>query len=236
MTFKIFSFLSLLTFGLTLQAQVGDSGAPIADFETNLMCWDNSGTDETIVRLSLYVVGTNDAPRVVTYHNLAGQAVTPSVADLTWGACSGDVVSSGSDIDYELIELCDDGTPFIRIVRIDGADDSTSDLGDYDYDFAAYTVSGSVTTGPCVTTSNISYIRQIFDETSGTVAAGKQSVTVCNTGIVDGELTVGGNAAVLLPGECWFFSAHYDPVTRTYYRSAAISWTAAGVLVVTYAD
>ena len=237
MKIQFLAILAFFFFATSLQAQVGNTGAPIADFETELMCWDSSGTNITVVRLSLYIVGSNLAPKVTTYHNLAGENVNPDEADLSWGDCDGNGGGGAvSTNDYELIELCDDGTPFYRLIKVDGSDDSSSSLGDFDTDWASYTVSGTVDVGPCVTSTTVSWSRQVFAQTSGSVVAGKQSVVICNIGIVDEVLTVGAISTKLLPGECWSYTAYFDPVTQTYHRSDAVSWLNASTLSVTFAD
>lgn len=228
--------LSALLFVLfpPARAQVSNT-APVLDFESQLVCWDNSGTETTLVRVALYQAG-EVAPLTVTYHDLDGTVVDVTGDPVTLGACAGDVTPSVAGMDYIATDLCDSGTPFIRLTLIDESDNSTTDLGDFDLDFAAYTVSGTVTGGPCVTTfeSELSYA--LLTATSGSIAAGKQSISICNAGSTAVELTVDGTVGNLLPGACWSYAAYTDPVTKIFLRAPAVSWNDAGTVSVTSAD
>lgn len=229
--------LLLFSFGGSLIAQVGDGGAPIADIEVTTMCWDSSGTAVTLWRVDLYVVGFNQGPRLTTYHAADNITRTPNLANLTAGACGGGASATFSSNDYEVLELCDDGTPFYRLVKIDPNNDNSSAIGTFDAAWAAYSVVGAVSVAPCYTVENVTSIRNVTNAgTAGSVDPGKQSVTVCNIGIEETVLTVGGTAAKLLPGECWSYAAYFDPVVGVYRRSPAVSWNNASIIAFTYAN
>lgn len=235
MKLRFVATLAILLMALGLSAQVG-STAPVTDFETQLVCWDDSGTPTTIVRVALYQVGET-TPLFVRYEDLDGTAVTVGADPITFGPCAGDASTAAENIDYQILDLCDDGTPFYRFIRIDESDNSTTDLGDFDTDFASYTVSGTVSAGPCATSANATVVRTVSVTTAGSIAAGKQSCSVCNTGVNQAAFTVdAGPAATLHPGECWRYVAYLNPVTRVFQLSPAVSWDNASTIVATYAD
>lgn len=225
----LFSFVS------PARAQVSNT-APDTDWERDPVCWDNSGTDSTIYQVALYITGESQ-PAIVRYESYDGTPITVGSDEVTIGPCSGDAGGPGAPgVDYLLISLCDDGTPFYRLIRIDESDDSTTDLGDFDTDFSAYTVSGSVTSGPCyvVFEADVSYA--LVEATAGSIVAGKQSVSICNAGATNVNFTADGTTSVLLPGACWNFAAYLDPVTQQYKRSPLVSWDDSGRVSVTAAD
>ncbi|MEL6669675.1 MAG: hypothetical protein AAFP08_11945 [Bacteroidota bacterium] len=218
-----------------VSAQVGNTGGPVLDYESQLVCWNNSGSDSTLVRVSLYQVGQS-TPVTVTYHSLDGSSVDISGDVVTLGACAGDVTPTIAGIDYLMIELCDSGTPFYRLRRIEESNNNTTDVGDFGMDFSAYTVSGTVTTGPCVTSFEAQLTVSTINQTAGSIPAGKQSVSICNVGIDDVALTVDGTLSTLYPGACFKYAAYVDPTTKIFFRSPLISWDNASRVFVSYAD
>lgn len=237
MKLKIFLALLIGLFSLPLFAQVGDTGAPIADFETRLVCWDNEGTDVTLVQVTLYVVGDNDGPANVAYHTLEGIGVPGVLAtNVTPGVCgSGEGGQPIATNDYEIQELCDDGTVFYRLVKITA--DVVTEIGDYTLAWTSYTVAGTVSATPCYTTINASPIRITGQEPSDvTVVAGKQSIVVCATGVQDALIIIAGAnpGTKIKPGECWSYTAYLDPVTGVYNRTPSVY--VEGTYTVTYVD
>lgn len=226
---SFFLALFLVLFSSALFAQVGSTGAPQADFETRLVCWDNAGTKTTLVQLTLYVVGENFSPKVVSYHNLQGLPVSLGLnPTFTFGSCDEGVNAVPSD--YEIQNLCDDGTPFFRILEISANGDVTV-LADYDANLVAYEVTGGTTFGPC-SLAGATNLTSGQATTALTIPAGQNSVFVCNNAITNQNITIDTDTYVLKPAECFSFTAIRDPTNNIYRRSPVISWT--GTVSISY--
>lgn len=119
-----------------------------ADVEPIYQCWDNAGTQVTLIRIDVNVVGEG-VPLFSKWYDGAGVEQTPNAADLTNGTCVGVTVTD----DYEIVVSCDynetteAGTSFIRIVKIDSDGVITSST--VDMTGAIYTPVNTVYNEPC---------------------------------------------------------------------------------------
>lgn len=58
----------LFFFALDASAQVGDTGGPVTDWETGLVCRDSAGIKETLTKATLWLIGENGNDPVLTYY------------------------------------------------------------------------------------------------------------------------------------------------------------------------
>lgn len=218
------AFLALLAFCLfapDLSAQVDDGGGPIVDIELVPVC-----DDGTVAFHRLMNVVGSATPVSLGYVDAAGAAYTLSGGTLTAGYCEGAGGTPTPDNDYLIAAMCDDGTPFYRIIIYTPTNGPLTN--DVDLEFADYTPSGTVNTGPCSTTITAAITRTI-STTTGSITTGATSFEICNTGTANGTVTIGGGSAgTLIPGSCTRFSATYNPATRQYQVAPAVAYVATG--------
>lgn len=104
------------------------------------MCWSIGGTDSLVTAYWLFS-SREATPRVVSYLSATGTQVTVVGGTLSFGYCG----QGGSADGYTVLALCDDDTPFFRLVDVE----TSTSAGDFDTDWQPYTPSGAVTGAPC---------------------------------------------------------------------------------------
>jgi hypothetical protein len=218
----LFALCLLAALSFDLDAQVGEVGGPIVDIELAAICDDGT----TAYAVLQYVVGVT-TPTVLGYIDAQGAAYTLT-ATPTAGTCDGSS-AAGPDYTVSVLSLCDSGTPFYRVAVFTDNTSTASATADFELDLStSYTVAGTVFTGPCATSATAAITRTI-STTTGTITAGAFSFEICNEGIANGTVTVGGgSAATLIPGSCTSFKATYNPVTRQYRIAPVVTYVATG--------
>lgn len=212
--------LGLLLFASSINAQVGNTGAPIVNVTSVNVC-----DDGTTLTMALQFVAGNEDPVVLGYYDQAGNEATLSGNTLTVGACDGSGSGPEDQYAFDFIQMCDDGTPFYRLVLFTN-NTLPGTVTDYELDMTTpYTVSGSVAPGPCVI-SSVASLSRVESTTSGTIAAGTMSFKISNEGVKVAQITVGGTTSNLRPGASWGNDAMYDRVNNRYIFNPQIAYDA----------
>ncbi|MBX2927010.1 MAG: hypothetical protein KF852_04180 [Saprospiraceae bacterium] len=134
---NIFLILILAACSLSAQAQSNS----IFQISPMPVCWNTGSVDSSLVAYWLFS-GRENAPRVISYLTPLGAVATVAGGTVTFGYCG----SGGGSVDsYYVMPLCDDGTPFYRLVDLTTATTG----GDFDIDWQPYTPAGTITDAPC---------------------------------------------------------------------------------------
>lgn len=215
--------LLLLFFATTnTQAQAGNAGAPIIQIETVNVC-DNG----TTAVMALQYIGGSTTPTVLGYYDETGAPYTLSAGPLTIGACDGSGPGSSTQYNYQFMRMCDDGVPFLRLILFTN-NTQPGVVTDYTLDMTTtYTVTGTVTDGPCVT-STTTTLGRTLSTTSGTLAANNLSFEICNQGTTIASTTTSAITTDLYPGECFSYTAIYNPVTGQFRLAPSVGYDANG--------
>jgi hypothetical protein len=210
---------------LAVFAQVGEVGGPIVDIEFIAVCDDGT----TVFNMVQTVVGGSANPTSLGYVTASGTAHTLSGGTLTAGYCDGGTGTVAIDYNTTVQALCDDGTSFYRVAVFTGDTLAATATQDYELDLTTtYTPSGTVYSGPCSVATTAAITRTV-SSTTGNIAAGAFSFEICNEGVENGTVTIGGgSAATLIPGSCTSFKATYNYATREYRIAPAVSYVATG--------
>jgi hypothetical protein len=212
--------LSLFLFSDSLSAQVDGVGGPLVTIQLVPVCDDGT----TAFAMMQSVIGQTN-PTLLKYIDAEGNDYTIAGAGstLTAGYCVGDSGTAAADLEYNVLTMCDDGTPFYRLLITTNGTPTTTD---YELDLTTtYTPSGTVDVGPCYSIATAS-LNRTASITTGTIAAGAFSYTICNTGLADGTVTVNGVTSKLIPGSCTSYRGYLNPVTRKLLVAPEIGWNA----------
>lgn len=221
----LFAVCLLAALSFDLSAQVGEVGGPIVDIELIPVCDDGT----TAFQVLQYVVGVA-TPTSLGYVDAAGAAYTLTGTP-TAGACDGGSGGGGPDYTVSVLSLCDSGTPFYRVAVFTDNASTASVTADFELDLStAYTVAGTVYTGPCYT-SVTSVVTRSNSTATGSFAAGALSYEICNDGTSNAVVTINASASILIPGSCTSFKASESPITRQYRTAPAVSWDATGTIL-----
>ena len=227
---KLFSkilFACCLLFALSLDvsAQVGEVGGPIIAVDYEAVCDDGT----TVFAVMQKVVGVATTT-LLGYVDATGAAYTLSGGTLTAGFCGGGAGTAAIDYTTTVQLLCDDGTPFYRVAVFTTDATTATATADFELDLStAYSVAGTVFSGPCSITE-LASITRVISTTTGVIGTGSLSFEICNEGTSNGTVAFGNSAtpAILIPGSCTSFKATLNPITRRYSVSPEILYDATG--------
>ncbi len=218
--------LLLLCSFTAVNAQVGEVGGPIVSIDFEPVCDDGT----SVFHVLMYVVGES-IPRSLGYRTGDNAAYTPTGTP-TAGPCAGDAATAAPDYNFNVSTLCDGNSTFYRVAVFTDGSPTATVTEDFALDFStSYTPSGTVYSGPCVATVVSTVTRSIATST-GSVAAGALSYEICNEGVNNAIVTVGGTATVMIPGSCTSFSSTYVPSLREYRTGPAVAYDATGTTLV----
>lgn len=207
-----------------LEAQAGNVGAPLVTHDIEPVCDDGTPAWALVQT----VVGESTAT-VVGYFDAEGNAYTLSGNGVEAGPCTGSSGATTTIYNATVEKLCDDGTPFYRIAIFTDGNATPTTVTDLDIDLAtAYIVSGTISDGPCYTTTVANAVRYNIDTDGVIIPAGYFSWSFTNVGVTPVNITVGILAIPLLPGETTWFNSFEDPATKQWFSAPSATIDAAG--------
>ncbi len=225
-------FIYILAFGLLSlcsYAQVGNVGSWPPDYEFMQKCVDSSDLGTNFIsyyEIRIMRAGQSDSIKAFRAN---GNAFTVPSGKQTIGDCPSSVsVTKDSIRELSILEMCDSNTPFLRLVQrtyFPGTNTSViQKISDLTYVLGTYTVSGTVTPGPCIPTSTTPLITSFDTETTSNIGAGKISWMIHNKSTTIITLSIDSQPNQNLhPGQYVGCTAIWDPSTKKYVTCPAVT-------------
>jgi len=227
-------FLISISFS-NLSAQGGgnvtaNTGSWPPDYEIVWKCLDSADVGSN--KISFYEVHTFRAGTTTSIQTFraSGASFTPPAGKQTLGDCAGSATVTIDTLrEIQLLILCDDAGPFIRIIQAgykpgDANITNPKVLGNYTLAMAAYTPSGAIMSEPCAIVGSNSPSR--FDVSGNlTLPANLTSYEIHNPGLIRRTLTINGNVSELWPGESCACRSYFDPISQQNFKCPAATLT-----------
>jgi hypothetical protein len=220
----VFGLLSFCSFG-----QVGNVGSWPPDYELMQKCVDSADLGTNYISYyEIRIMRAGQADSIKAFR-ANGNAFTVPSGKQTIGDCPGQVtVTKDSIREFDVLEMCDSGSPFLRLIQrtyFPGTNTSViQKIADLSVTLAPYTVSGTITSAPCFSTSTTPLITSFDTETTSTIGVGKISWMIHNKSTSIITVSIDGQTNQNLhPGQYIGCNAQTNASTNKYITCPGVT-------------